>query len=944
MNTTLFNLAQRMRTAMLCLVAFVFAQQAYAQNEVLRTGKLPNGLTYYIYNDGSTPGEAQFYLFQNVGAVNEADNQTGLAHALEHLAFNATDNFPGGVMAFLKANGLTDFEAFTGVDETRYAVHNVPTANTQLMAKMYLLLKDWCHGIKIQPADVEKERGIILEEWRRREGIDRRITDSTARVMYPNSRYAQRNVIGNEARLRSFTPKDVRAFYDTWYRPHLQFVAVIGDVNLDQAERTLKATLSSLPKKATPSDIELRKIGDNAQPLFMQFVDKENKSLSFGLYQRVRLPNNPNSEEGTRNFLFTRIFNTLAPRRFARLKNADAEAFIAASVSLSPLVRGFAQVAWDVVPYANNAYQAMQQLLDVRGAIASEGFSSKEFEAEKSEMYQGMKDALEAKGLGTPDNVFNLMKQNFLYGTPISDFREQIQRNIEVLVEQEVEDFNAWVAKLLDHNNLAFITYERKPNELDLSEGTFLAALKSSETPAIGVAPDNTLTKLDLSHIVAGKIVSEKAISKLAAKEWKLSNGARVIYKYLPQAKGMLFFSATAPGGRAAVTPQQLPSYMGMRNQLMQTGVGGYNRNQLASWLQGKDIDLTMSPGDYSDDLSGSVPVAQADNFFGYLNLILSRHDFSSNVFSKYVQRSKYLYANRSLEGIEAAQDSIRQLLFPPSEANPEQDEAFFDRMQFNELPSQFFAHFGNAARYTYFIVGDMPEVQAKNLVTRYLASLKGDPKQTLPAPTAMNFASKEPLIKRTFNVEMQGDLAEIELSFANNLRLTDKERAAFQVMRGILETKYFDELREKQHLTYTVGVKADYVSEPETTETLSIHLSTARASVATALAQVKALLDDVRLGKFSADEFKAAVVPLAVDEQTPASPDMATNPMLWMGTLGIYAQTGETITPEESAAVDPIFSTLTPADVSAVAAKVLNNAVKREIVVQAIVHEGKLS
>ena len=933
-----------MRFALLGLASLALAQQVQAQNEALRKGKLPNGLTYYIYNDGSTPGVAQFYLYQNVGAVNEDDNQTGLAHALEHLAFNATDNFPGGVMAFLKANALTEFEAFTGVDDTKYAVHNVPTNNQQLMGKMFLLLKDWCHGIKLLPADVEKERGIIMEEWRRREGIDRRITDSTARVMYNYSKYAYRNVIGNEARIRAFSAKDLRKFYDTWYRPRHQFVAIIGDVDLDQTERTIKATLSSLPKKATPYDAELRKIGDNAQPLYMQFVDKENKSPSFGLYQRVRLPNNPNSDEGTRNFLFTRIFNTLAPRRFARLKNADAEAFIAASVSLSPLVRGFAQVAWDVVPYANNAHQAMQQLLDVRGAIASEGFPSKEFEAEKSEMYQGMKDALEAKGLGTPDNVFNLMKQNFLYGTPISDFREQIQRNIEVLVEQEVEDFNAWVAKLLDHNNLAFITYERKPNELDLSEGTFLAALKSSETPSIGVAPDNTLTKLDLSHIVAGKIVSEKAIAKLAAKEWKLSNGARVIYKYLPQAKGMVLFSATAPGGRAAVTPQQLPSYMGMRNQLMQTGVGGYNRNQLASWLQGKEIDLTMSPGDYSDDLSGSAPVAQADNFFGYLNLILSRHDFSQSVFSKYVQRSKYLYANRALEGMDAAQDSIRRLLFPPSEANPEQDEAFFDRMQFNELPAQFFAHFGNAARYTYFIVGDLPEPQAKKLATTYLGSLKGDPKQTLPAPTAMNFASKEPLIKRTFNVEMQGDLAEIELSFANNLRLTDKERAAFQVMRGILETKYFDELREKQHLTYTVGVKADYVSQPETTETLSIHLSTARASVATALAQVKALLDDVRLGKFSADEFKAAVVPLAVDEQTPASPEMATNPMLWMATLGVYAQTGETITPEESAAVDPVFSTLTPADVSAVAAKVLNNAVKREIVVQAIVHESKLS
>ena len=934
-----------MRFALLGLASLALAQQVQAQNEVLRKGKLPNGLTYYIYNDGSTPGVAQFYLYQNVGAVNEDDNQTGLAHALEHLAFNATDNFPGGVMAFLKTNALTEFEAFTGVDDTKYAVHNVPTNNQQLMGKMFLLLKDWCHGIKLLPADVEKERGIIMEEWRRREGIDRRITDSTARVMYNYSKYAYRNVIGNEARIRAFSAKDLRKFYDTWYRPRHQFVAIIGDVDLDQTERTIKATLSALPAKPTPYDLECRLIGDNSEPLFMQFVDKENKSASFGLYQRIRLANNRNDDEAVKNFLFTSMFNTLAPRRFARLKNADEETFIAASVSLSPLVRGFAQVAWDVVPYANKAQQAMEQLLNVRAAMANGGFSKQEFEAEKGKMYQGMKEALEASGLGTPDNVFGLMKQNFVYGTPITDFRQQIQRNIEVLVEQEVEDFNTWIAKLFAPNNLAFITYERTPGELNITQTNFLTALANSEKPQVAMAQDNsTPAKLDLSHIVAGKIVSEKPIAKLAAKEWKLSNGARVIYKYLPQAKGKLFFSATAPGGKAAVPPQQLPNYTAMRNQLMQTGVGGYNRNQLASWLQGKELDLTMSPGDYSDDLSGSMDVSQADNFFGYLNLILSRHNFSPSVFSKYVQRSKYLYANRATEGMEAAQDSIRQLLFPPSEANPVENEAFFDRMQFDELPSQFFAHFGNAARFTYFIVGDMPEAQAKNIATRYLASLKGDPNQTLPVPTAMNFASKEPVIKRRFNVDMQGDMAEIEISFANKQRLSDKEQAALEVMRSILETKAFDEIREKEQLSYTIGVSANYTSQPETSETLSIHLSTARQNVDKAVAKVYALLEEVSQGKFTADQFKQAVVPLAVDEQSPASPELATNPSLWMATLGVYAQTGETITPEESAAVEPVFSTLTPADVMAVATKLLNNAVKREIVVQAIAHEGKLS
>lgn len=943
MKKMLLNLTRRARIALLCLAAAPFVHHAFAQQEVLRQGKLPNGLTYYIYNDGSTPGEAQFYLYQNVGAINENDNQTGLAHALEHLAFNATDNFPSGVMAFLKANGLTDFEAFTGLDDTRYAVHNVPTANAQLMNKMFLVLKDWCHGIKIQPTDVEKERGIILEEWRRREGVDRRTTEAMAPVAYNNARYAHRNVIGSEQRLRSFTAKEVRAFYDLWYRPQMQFVAIIGDVNLDQTESKIKTTLSALPAKKTPYDAELRMISDNEKPLCLQFVDRENKSPSFGLYQRIRMAKDPSSEEATRDFLFTRIFNTLAPRRFARLKNADKETFIAASVSLSPLVRGYSQMAWDVVPYANEARPALIQMLSIREDLAQQGFTAQEFEAEKSKMYQGMKGALEARGLGTPDNVFNLMKQNFLYGIEITNFRQQIQRNIEVLVEQEAEDMNQWLKTLLNDNNLAFVTFARTTGEMSISQTDFDECLASAKRTSLGIERDETPFALNLSQLQPGKIVAEKAVPKLAAKEWKLSNGARVVYKFLPQAKGRLFFSATAPGGRAAVKPEQLPDYTAMRNLLMQTGVDGNNRNQLASWLQGKDLELTMSPGDYSDDLSGSMDVAQADNFFGYLHLILSRHDFSPTVFSKYVQRSKYLYANRALEGMAAAQDSIRLLLFPPSEANPEQDEAFYDRMQLQELPAQFFAHFGNAARFTYFIVGDLPETQAKTLATRYLASLKGDPTQTLPKPTAMNFASKEREIKRTFNVEMQSDLAEIELSFANNLRLTDKEQAAFQVMRAILEAKYFDQLREKQHLTYTVGVKADYLSQPEATETLSIHLSTSRASAATALAQVHALLGDVSQGRFSVDEFKAAVVPLAVDEQTPVSPDMAANPMLWMATLGIYADTGETITPQESAAVDPVYSTLTPADISAVATKVLNNAVKREIIVQAIVHEGKL-
>ena len=931
--------------AVCTLLLAVLSVAAGAANRALRQGKLPNGLTYYIYNDGSTPGEAQFYLYQNVGAVLEKNDEIGLAHVLEHLAFNATDHFPQGVMTWLRKNNLSDFEAYTGLDDTRYAVHNVPVDRPEVLDQMFLLLKDWCHGIKIQPADVEKERGIILEEWRRREGIDRRLTDSIARVVYNGSLYAQRNVIGSEQRLHAFTAKDVRRFYDKWYRPRLQFVAVIGDVDLDATENKLKQVLSTLPDKPTPYDAEARRIAPNAQPLYMRFVDRENTAPSFGLYQRKEVRNEVSTDERTRRFLFAQMFNKLAPRRFARLKNADKEAFIAASVSYSPLVRDNNQVAFDVVPYAQQAEEALQQMLSVRAALGKEGFGRQEFEAQKAEMYKGMKEALEAKGLGTPDNVMDLCRQNFLYGTPITDFREQIQHNLEVLVELEVEDINAWMHSLLDDNNLAFVTYSRTPDEMNITQSAFLAALAAAKQMKQASEPQmETLARLDLSTLVPGKITAEKDLKKLGTKEWLLSNGARVLYKYLPEAKGRIFFAGSSEGGRSAVAPQDVADYTAMRALLMQTGVANYNRNQLASWLQGKDFELSLSPGDYSNGIGGNTSVADADAFFGYLHLVLARQNFSKSVFEKYVQRSKYLYRNRNLTGMEAVQDSIRRLLFPASAANPEQDEAFFDAMRYERLSEMFNRHYGNAAHFTYCLVGDVPEAQARQWVTRYIASLKGDARVPKPKAVPMNFASKEREISRTFTAELDGDMAEIELSYTHTLRLTDKEQAAFEVLRALLENRYFEELREKRHATYTVGVKADYTSQPAPSETLSLHLSTSRQQADEVLALVHQILDDVRQGRFSQDEFKAAVVPLAVDEQTPPGNDSAANPQLWMGLLNVYAESGEMITPAESAAVEPVFSTLTPADIKAVAAKVLETAAKREIIVKSLPPSGKLS
>ena len=930
------------------LIGFLFFpfSPANAQMNGLRKGKLANGLTYYIYNDGSATGEAQYYLYQNVGAILENDEEMGLAHVLEHLAFNTTDHFPNGVMNFLRSNNLNDFEAFTGVDDTRYAVHNVPTNDAKLNENMLWVLRDWCHGVKMTPKDIEKERGIILEEWRHRSGVDRRLTDAIAPVVYNHAGYATHNVIGSQKILETFQQKQVKQFYDKWYRPNMQFIAVIGDVDVDQMEKNIQTVFKTLPAKQAPAvNPQTRQIPDNTTPLYMRFIDPENKSASFGLYQRYEVKGNAPEEDRVRQFIFTKFFNTLAPKRFVMLKNADKESYIAAEVSLSPLVRNYYQMAWDMVPYQGNEQKALQQMLAVRDNLRDQGFTAAEFNAEKEKMYNGMKDVLEAKGLGTPDNALMLFRQNFLYDIPVQDFRGQINRNLETLVELEVEDMNAWMKSLLNDNNLAFVTYSKSQSEMNITENDLMAALKAKSSfsdmaHADGMKPISQLIDFPLT---GGKIVSEKQLKTLQAKEWTLSNGAKVLYRYVPELSGQFLFAGSAEGGKSIVPAQELANYNAMRSLLMQSGVYNYNRNQLAQWLQGKNINLSLSLEDYSDGIGGNAPVDKADDFFSYLYLILSRQNFSKSAFDKYIQRNLYVYENRATTGMATVQDSIQQLLYPVSVMNPRQDEAFFKSVQFDKLQEQFQAHLGDASRFTYCLIGDIPEAKAKELVLRYIGSLKGEGKPVKTAIQPMDFSSSTPVIKRTFETETEGGMAEIEISFANKQKLSEREQAALEVMRGLLERRYFDVLREKEHLTYTVGVQSNYTSQPVAGESLNIHLSTAKENADKAVSLVYSILDDVKAGRFSADEFKAAMVPLAVDEeQSGAASQSNSDPSVWMALLNIYAETGNELSPNDNAASAPVFKTLTPQDITAVAMKVMTNAKQREIIVKPAAQEGK--
>ena len=922
-----------------------------AQISTLRTGRLPNGLTYYISRDaGASEGTAHFYLLQNVGAILEEDKQNGLAHYLEHMAFEATEHFPGGVMDFLRRRGLYSFDARTGTDDTRYSIMDVPTAEKGLTDSVLLILKDWCSGISITEKDTEKQRGIIIEEWRQRGGIDKRLSDSIAGVIYNGSQYAHRNVIGSLDVLKSFKYPDIQAFYKTWYRPDLQCVIIVGDIDPEAYEQQVQKLFASLPAARNAKARPAFPIEDNNEPLYYRFVDKENRSHSYGLYQRVATPTNRPTEQATKDYLLGQLFNALAPQYFARLRNRGEEAYIAASVSYSPLVRGYGQFAWDFVPYAGQDEKALQQVLRARALMPYDFFSDKAFEAEKQKLYEGMKEVLsDDKGLGTPQNFIDIYRNNYLYGTAMREFRQQLSDNLEALVELDADDLRSWLKEhAMGERNLAFVAYTNSPEVAAISEQTFRQKLKTYNTLVLASEANEpaAITKLIDFKLPAGRIAREKKIPSLGATEWTLSNGMKIIYKNLSkELKGEVLFLASAKGGQSIVKPADLPSFSAMQSLIMASGLYKYDRNQLAEWLSSRPMEVNLSITEYIDGMQARSKTDGVDDLFSYLYLVLNKQRFDKQIFDKWLQRKRYIYASQPQQGREAVDREIRELLNPITEANPREDQSFYDKMKLADLPRLYAEHFGDASQIAGCLVGDLSEAEAKRIVTTYLAALPGNPKAPRRTYTLRDHSSREHVIERTFEVDTEGDLGEVELSFLGDKKLTERERLALGLLEPLLQNRLFDELREKEQGTYSIAVKTNYTDDPVANTSLSIHFITSRAKADYLKGRTYDILRSIAAGQIDRDEYKKVHIPQVLDEE--AEEKAAGDGMglgVWIALLNAYAETGKApdLTKKGATSQEVKVSAITAQDVSSLLKKLLDEGKRRDIVVKSIAPEAK--
>ena len=431
-----------------------------------RKGVLENGMTYYIRHNGKPEGQAEFWIVHNVGAVQEEDSQQGLAHFLEHMAFNGTANFPGKrMMEWLEGIGVKfgyDLNAFTTREYTCYRVSNVPLVRETVVDSCLLILHDWSHCITLDGGEIDKERGVIIEELRQGEGPARRMWCGAAPLLYGDTRYATRNLIGHIDGLSTFPHDELRDFYGRWYRPDLQAVIVVGDFDVDEMEAKVRAVMSDIPAKENPEPKRRITLPDNAQPVVGLFTDPEATMTSFSLYYKrpLRPFESRNTRQGNLNTLCDGMMMYAMNLRLAELAMRPGASFVSAYVAGDPV----ASFVSDVMRLTVNVkegelLQAVTELYTEMERVSRYGFTEAEFGVVKADYERMVQRIFDSRDDRFNQNFTAVYRDNFLYNRPAMDARTEYETDMVAVAALSFEEFNDYVKRQFSDENQVLVAY-----------------------------------------------------------------------------------------------------------------------------------------------------------------------------------------------------------------------------------------------------------------------------------------------------------------------------------------------------------------------------------------------------------------------------------------------------------------------------------------------------
>jgi len=793
----------------------------------VKTGKLANGFTYYIRKNVEPKNRVTLYLANKVGSILENDDQQGLAHFIEHMSFNGTANFPKNELVnYLQKSGVrfgADLNAYTSFDQTVYQLP-IPTDDPEIVKNGFQIMRDWAQAATLDSAEIEKERGVVLEEKRLGKGAQQRMQDKYLPMLFNNSRYSNRLPIGTEEVLKNAKLATFKQFYQDWYRPDLQALIVVGDMEVSQVEQLIKSKFSDLKNPAKPKlriDYKIPLLNKNQ---FIVVTDNE-----FPVTVAQILIKHPQSKLVTRtdyrNSIVRNLFNQMIQDRYTELTKQANPPFLQGGANISGFLAGLDAYTAYVVAKPGELEKGFKTILTETERVKKFGFTQTELNRAKDAYLVSMESAVKEKDKTASDNFVNEYLRNFLNkeASPGISYEYDLAKTVTPGIT--LAEVNSLSKKYITElNRDVIIMGPEKDKAILPSEATVNQWIANVKQENVSAYNDEVLDKPLLATTpAAGKVVSEKKIAEIGVTELTLSNGVKVVLKPTNFKNDEITFSAFSPGGTSLYSDADFQSANNAASIVSSSGIGVFNSMQLPKYLNGKKAYVSPYIGELNEGISGYATPKDLETALQLTYLYFTQPRKDSEIFKGIILQQKGGLANRSENPGSVFADSVSALLgnYNIRRTGPSIEKV--DQINLDRAFEIYKDRFADASDFTFTFVGNFDVEKIKPLLEQYLGSLPSTNRKEegkdlgiyIPAGkiTKSVYKGREPKVS-------------VRLVFSGEHTFNEESNNQLEALAEVLNIKLIERLREDEGGVYGVGARANYAKYPKQRYSFYINFS----------------------------------------------------------------------------------------------------------------------
>jgi zinc protease len=819
-----------------------------AMDPQIRVGRLPNGLQYFVRANAQPQGRAELRLVVKAGSVLEDEDQRGLAHFVEHMSFNGTQHFPRQeVAAFIQALGMrfgAHVNAHTGFDETVYQLQ-IPTDSRAIVDRSLLIMEDWARNVSFEPAEVERERGVVLEEWRLGLGADSRLRDAQMPILLKGARYADRSPIGRPEIIQSVSPAQLRQFYTDWYRPDLMAVIAVGDFDPAAIESMIVSHFESIPAPAAPRARTMYTVPPHADTFYSVAADREATATTVNVFSVV--PPGDQRTVGTyRQQMVERLFARLLSARLDEVAHGPDAPFLAAQTNRRLFVRSAVVTTVAALVPDGGAERGLAALLTESERVVRYGFTATELDREKLDSQRYLDEALLEKDKSPSGPLADELVRHVVQDEPVPGIVYEQAMSQRFLPEISLAEINALARSWIPEGNRVVAVTAPERAGLSLPTPASLSAVIATVSAApLSAYVDRVNAQPLLAPLpTPGTVVRASTREAIGVTEWQLSNGLRVLLKPTSFKEDEILFRAVSPGGTSLASDQDRVAAETAEQVIAEGGLGPFSSLDLNKVLAGASTGVRADIDEVQEGMRGGAARKDVEKMLQLIYLTFTAPRSDPSQFEALKARLQSMLANQQARPETAFRDALASALTQDHPRARPLTAASVDQMNLDRSMAFYKSRFADASDFTFVFVGSFDVQTMKPLVERYLASLPSI--HRVEAAVDHGIHPPPGVVERQV-VKGMDPRSQVAIVFSGPFQNDQRHRVLLETMSQMLGGILQRRLREELGGTYGVSVEPRFSKHPTAEYQISIGFSCDPARVDDLTAAAWKVIQDFR-------------------------------------------------------------------------------------------------